>query len=430
VLSAVLAAAAADEAAGAVPARWVTAAAGGAAAFAAGGRGGRPAVLALEVLRAMWMTKLRIGSVVVCGMLAAGAGLLVPSLSPGRSEPQEKSAQPPIDVTVVRPARRTTGEFQDYEGRTAASATVDVRSRITSQIEKVTFRPGTKVKRGDLLFELDARAFKPEADRAAAELQRGEVQLKGAQNHLTRVQKLIGTGSVDASEAERAASAVDEARAGLLAAKALWEKARLDLESTRITAPIDGQTGGTVLGIGNLTSPATTLVTIVAIDPIYVDFQVPESELPRLQKLLQGGSVTAHLGLSGDKDFSREGKIEFVDNQVNRNGTVRVRTSLANPESLILPGMFVRVRLMMGERGQELLIPQSAVRQTTNSEPFVLVARPDNVVEWRPVTIGPSRAGGQVVVHFGLRADDRVVIDAHLPAAGVSIRIREVGAEK
>ena len=190
-LSTAVAAAAADEAAGAVPARWVTAAAGGAAAFTAGGRAGRPAVLALEVLRAMWMTKLRIGSVVVCGMLAAGAGLLVPSLSPGRSDPQDKAAQPPVEVMVTRPTKQTTGEFQFYAGRTEASATVDVRSRITSQIEKVAFRPGTKVKRGDLLFELDARTYRVEFERAQAELQRAEGKLKRTRVAQDMAQKYV-----------------------------------------------------------------------------------------------------------------------------------------------------------------------------------------------------------------------------------------------
>ena len=139
-LPAAPAAAAVDEAAGAVPARWVTAVVGAAAAFATGNRAGRPAILAAEVLRAMLMTRLSVGAALVVGALAMGVGLLTPGTSPGRAEPPEKAAAPAVEVTVVRPTHRTTGDFQDYPGQTAASASVEVRSRITSQIDKVAFR--------------------------------------------------------------------------------------------------------------------------------------------------------------------------------------------------------------------------------------------------------------------------------------------------
>jgi RND family efflux transporter MFP subunit len=431
-LPAALACAAFDEAAGAVPARWVTAAAAAAGTFAAGSRTGRPAILAAEVLRAMLMTRLRVGAVVVFGALATGAGLLMPGVSPGRADPEAKAAQQAVDVTVVRPTRRTAGEYEDFVGQTEAATTVDVRSRITSQIEKVAFQPGAKVKRGDVLFELDARAYQVEYERAAAEIQRAEGRLKSAQIDVDRAQMLqkVAGPNASAEAVDHAKIAVDDARAGLLVAKAGLHRAQLDLDATRITSPIDGQTGGTVISVGNLAAPTTTLVTIVGTDPIHVYFAVPENSLFRVQKLVQGRSADAFIRLGSDADFSHRGKVDFVDNRVDpKTGTVRVRATLPNPKGEILPGMYAQIRLMMGENREELLIPRSAVSIAGNTW-FVLVVGPDNTIEWRAILPG-QRIGDQQAVRAGIRPLDRVITNnLSSITPGAQIRIGVVDAEK
>jgi RND family efflux transporter MFP subunit len=429
-LSAALAAAAADEAAGAVPARWVTGTVGAAAAFAAGGRAGRPALLAAEVLRAMLMTRLRVGAVVVFGALAAGTGLLLPGTSPGRADKPDQAAPPPVEVTVTKPTRRMTGEFQDFEGRTEASATVDIRSRITGQIERVTFQAGARVKRGDVLFELDGRAYQVEYERAKAEIHKAEGQLEQVKAELDRITRLSQVAGAASEELSRARAHVNEAQAGVLITRAGLERAKLDLDATRIASPIDGQTGGTVLGVGNLAAPTATLVTVVAMDPIYVDFLVPEADLSRLRKMHQPPD-SAEVTFKGGNGETRRAKIIFVDNRVNPNGSVRFRAALPNPKSEILPGMFATVRLMIGERREELLVPQTAVHldRATNQN-FVLVAGGNNAIEWRPVTIG-QLVGHDYVVSAGLGSDDRIVttsLDDIKP--GALLRIREEKAAK
>ncbi len=431
-LSAALAVLEINDAAGAVPARWVTAAVAAAGAFAAGGRSGRPALLAAEVLRTMLMAKLRVGAVVVFGFLATGAGLLLPGPTRGKADHPDATAPPAVDVTVVRPTKRTTGEYLDFTGRTEPSATVDIRSRITSPIEKVAFQPGAKVKRGDLLFELDSRAYRVEYERAQAEAQMAEGRLKRAQAQIS--------GAANEREMSQAKGIVDEAQAGVLVGKAGLERAKLDLDATRITSQIDGQTGGTVLGVGNLAAPTTTLVTVVSSDPLYVDFSVDEHSIVRLRKLVQHGEVTAQVHLTGEEGFSRRGKVAFVDNRVDsKTGTALVRALLPNSGGDVLPGMFVRVRLSIGEQREELLIPTAAVRWVAVAAdggsygrpvtPFVLVAGPKNVMEWRAVT--PKEiVGDKQVITAGVGPDDRIIVNSELPPANAPIRVHEAAPPK
>jgi RND family efflux transporter MFP subunit len=424
-LSAALATIVGNEAAGAVPAQWVAAAVAGSGEFAAGGRTGRPAILAAEVLRAMLMTRLRIGTAVMFGFVAAGTGLLLPGMSPGRADPQDKAAPPPVEVTAVRPTRRTTSESLDFAGRADAATTVEVRSRVTSQIEKVAFQPGAKVKRGDVLFELDGRTYQIEYARAHGEVQRAESHLRHAKVDFDRLQQLRATGQISAADFDAAKAACDDADAGMMVAKAGLDRAKLDLDATRITSPIEGRTGGTVLGVGNLAAPTTTLVTIVATDPIRVDFSVSESELSPLQKLSEShAEVTIYFR---DSSAARTGKIEFVDNRVDpKTGSVRVRAILPNGDGNILPGMYAQVRLPIGERRGELLVPAGAIRYMGPNQSFVLVPGREGTIEWRRVTIGQQpRGDGQTLISAGLMPNDRVIIDATLPAAAVEIRVRE-----
>jgi RND family efflux transporter MFP subunit len=364
-------------------------------------------------------------------VLATGAGLLVPGKSPGRVDKNDKPVAPAVEVTVMRPIRRTTGDFQEFNGQIIASATVDVRSRITSQIEKVAFQPGAKVKRGDLLFELDARPYQIEFQRAQAEVQRAEGSLKRARTALAHVEVRLKAAVAGEEEAATARGAVDEAQAGMLVAKAGLERAKLDLDATRLTSPIDGQTGGTVLGVGNLATPAATLVTVVMANPVYVSFGVDDHAVLALRKLLQHGDVTAKLALAREADFSHTAKIAFVDNRVDlASGQIHVRAVLPNSGGDILPGMFARVRLILGEPREELALPNRAVRRTHQNLPFVLIAGPGDVIEWRAVGMIGETANGELVVGSGVGPNDRVIIDESLPAAGVSIRVHEADPPK
>ena len=225
--------------------------------------------------------------------------------------------------------------------------------------------------------------------------------------------RLMALAQASAEELDRLKAAVDGSQADLLVAKAGLDRAKLDLDATRIASPIDGQTGGTVLGMGNLATPTTTLVIVTSVDPLYVTFDVPERDLAHVQKLLQGSDGAVQMRIAGG-DFSRTGKLEFVDNRVQvGTGTVGVRASLPNPGGSLLPGMSVTVRLATGEQHEEWLVPDTAVRlMRTGGYPFVLVAGPGNIVEWRRVTRTASRRSGQAVITSGIGPDDRVIVDS------------------
>jgi RND family efflux transporter MFP subunit len=430
-LSAAVAAAAGGEAAGAVPTSWVSTAVGLAASFAAGGRSGRPAILATEVLQAMVITRLRVGAVVVCGFLAAGAGLLIPSVSPARTDAPEQPKQAVVELTAVRPTRHTATGYLDFNGTTEPSASVDVRSRITSPIVKVAFPLGSRVQRGDLLFELDPRPFQVEYQRAQAEVTRAESRMRNAQWEYDRDRKLVVAKSGSESDASHSRASFDDARAGLTVAQTGLERAKLDLDATRITSPIDGQTGGTMVGVGNLATPNTTLVTVVAADPVYVEFLVTEDDIGTLRKAFVTGDVTAEIGIARDADFRRRGKVVFVDNRVDpAHGTVKVRASLPNPDSQILPGMFARVRLALAKSKEELRLPNTAVRWL-GSVPYVLLPGADNVIEWRRIEVSKSPPNAEhATILSGIGPETRVISDKELPPSGVPIRIRDATPEK
>jgi multidrug efflux system membrane fusion protein len=430
-LPAALAAAAVEEAAGAVPARWVTGTVGAATAFAAGGRSGAPAVLALEVLRTMFMTRLRIGAVVVFGALAAGTGLLLPGVTPGRVDDAEKPAPPTVDVTITRPMKHTAGGFELFTGRTEAAVTVEVRSRVTGLIEKVAFQPGFDVKRGDLLFELDSRLYRADVAKAQAEIQRAESRLKHAETDLAVHERLREGHAGSQEEVRQRQAARDDARAELLIAQAALERSRLDLEATRILAPIDGRTGRALMDVGNLAGPTTPLVTIVKTDPISVVFNLDEVSYQRMQKHAHPGPVDVEMGLNGETGFPHHGKLEFIDNRANpANGTIMARAAFENPRGAILAGLYARVQVRLGDAREELMVPGSAIRLMKTGEPFVLVVGAGNTIEWRAVRLRTQAGEKLAVITAGVGPDDRVVVDGKLPPAEATIRVREEGAAK
>jgi RND family efflux transporter MFP subunit len=436
-LSAAVAAAAAERGeAGGLPARWVTATVGAALPFAAGERAGfdptRPAALAEGVLRAMLTTKLRVGAVLVAGLLATGAGLLLPALSADKPDAPPPS-EPSGVVTVTKPVRREVAQFEDFTGRIEASVTVEIRSRLTGTLVKVAVRPGAEVKRGDLLFELDPRSYQAELDKAQAELHRAEAQLQRAEREWELNRIAQQSRSVSESDVLRSKAAREEGVAGIQVAKAGLERARLDLDSTRIIAPIDGRIGRVQQDEGNLVGPTTVLTTIVGTNRVYAVFDIDERTYLRLRKSLQakptggGPSCPVRMGLADEQDFPHQGSLEYVDNRADpATGTIRARAVFPNPNGELIPGLFARVRLVLGETRPVLLIPEKAVG-TAEGRQFVLVVSGNNTVEWRAVALGPAE-GGLRVVREGLGPDDRIIISGLAnvrPGAPVQVREAE-----
>jgi len=331
----------------------------------------------------------------------------------------------PPEVPVVRPAERAVFDHEDVTGRTDAGSTVEIRSRLTGYVDKVQFKDGSAVKKGDLLIQLDDRLQRAELDKAQAELKRAEAGLKRAEADLARTAKLVEAKAATAEDRDRAAAAVEEARATVLAVRAGLELARLNLAFTRIAAPIDGRIGRSNAAAGNLVRDADVLATIYALDPLYVVFDLDERTALRLVRYTReqkDAKVKVGLALTGDEGFPRKAVVDFTDPSVDpKTGTLRVRAMLPNPKEEVRPGQFVRVRVPLGEPRKALIIPESCLGQAKGGGYFVLVVNDKNVLEERPVQVVQADENF-AEVQAGLTAGDRVVRDEGRHRAGDEVK--------
>jgi multidrug efflux system membrane fusion protein len=398
-----------------------------------------PRITALteEVLRAMFLHKLKTGILVLVafvGVLLAGGGLAGGLYAPGglHAQPlstgevseaqaagQEQAGDKPIPsaphpVTVSRPARREAAPYQDYTGHTEAASSVNLRARVTGYLTKVAFKGGSEVKQGDLLFEIDPRPYQAELAKAEANLAVAEAHLKRAEADVARVKAQLGKGSLSREDYDKVVGDRDEAAAGVAAASAVRELARLNLSFTRVSAPVGGRIGRQLVDPGNIVkADDTVLATIVSKDPMYAYFDVDERTVLELRQAITSGKIRDELpvaiGLANKAGFPLPAKIDFVNNSVDPTaGTLHVRAVLPNAAGLLLPGMFVRVRLTVGPPRAVLEVPEEAIL-TDQGKKYVLVVGEGGIAQRRAVTLGWAD-GGMRVVEKGLGAEDWVVI--------------------
>jgi RND family efflux transporter MFP subunit len=403
-----------------------------------------PPITALteEVLRAMFLHKLKtgilvlvalVGMLLVAGGLAVGlhaqAGSHAEPLGP-RQVPETQTAgkqnqagdkpvsRVPHPVTVSRPARREAAPYQDYTGRTEAASSVNLRARVTGYLTKVTFKEGSEVKQGDLLYEIDPRPYQAELAKAEANLAVVETRLKRAEGDVARIKAQLGKGFMSREDLDKVVGDRDEAAAGVEAARAVRELARLNLSFTKVSAPVSGRIGRRLVDPGNIVkADETVLATIVSNDPMYAYFDMDERTVLELrQGTASGKSKAAKLeepsvaiGLANKEGFPLRAKIDFVNNSVDpKTGTLRVRGVLPNAGGQFLPGMFVRVRMTIGLPRTVLVVPEEAIL-TDQGKMYVLVVNDRNVAERRPVTLGQSDKDMRII-EKGLGAEDWVVI--------------------
>ena len=335
------------------------------------------------------------------------------------------AAAAPPEVVIVKPVEREVFDHADFGGRTEASTTVQIRPRADGALDKVLFKEGSAVRKGDMLFQLDDRLQRAEVAKSEAELRRTEARLKGAELELSRMTRLGDARAVSRDELERAAATVEEARATLLAARAGLEVARINLEFTRITSPIDGRIGRTSAAAGNVVRGAEVLATVYAVDPLYVVFNLDERTLFRLVRYTRGRNddkVTAGLALTGDEGFPRIGVVDFPEPGVDpKTGALRVRAVLANPKGEVRPGQAVRVRMQLSDPRKAVLLPRQAFRTGDDGRHSVLVVNDKNVLEDRPVRIGLVE-DDLVEVEAGLKLGERVVRDPGNRRPGVEVK--------
>lgn len=334
----------------------------------------------------------------------------------------QQTAPPPPQVTVAPVVDREVTEWDEFTGRLEAVDTVAIRPRVSGFISSVEFTEGAVVRKGQLLFQIDPRPFEAEADRLRAELTRARATVRRSASELSRAQRLQAENAISNEEHERRAAFEEESKAQVAAVEAALRAAELNLEFTRVASPIAGRVGRAIVTEGNLVSSgpgeATLLTTVVSLDPIYAYFDTDEQIFLRYQQLGRAGGAGGardttrpiRMALASDEGFPREGRLDFLDNQVDpQTGTIRGRAVFANPRGELTPGLFARLRLSGGGRHRGLLIQDRAVG-TDLGKKFVYVVKADDTIEYRTVTLGPL-IDGLRVVRSGLEAGDRIVVN-------------------
>lgn len=350
----------------------------------------------------------------------------------------DEPAEKPLEVAVVRPVVKEVTDHEDLTGRLEASTRVELRARATGHLVKVNFQDGAEVKQGEVLFEIDPRFYQAQLDQARAQLNLAQARLALAEKNLARLEAMNrkAPGSVTDQELDQARAAVAEAKARVRAQEASLETSKLNLEFTRITAPINGRIGRRLVDPGNLVkAEETRLAIIVAVDPLHVEFDVDERTFLRLRKLASAGKLKADqlplaIGLANEEGFPHPSVVSFIDNRVDaQTGTLRMRAVLPNKDGRLLPGLFVRGRMALGEPYRALLIPAQAI-QAEEGQNFVLVVNDKNALERRPVDLGPELQGRRVVTR-GLKAEDQLVVQGlHRLRPGMVVKPRLVPNEE
>ncbi|MBN1908394.1 MAG: efflux RND transporter periplasmic adaptor subunit [Pirellulales bacterium] len=342
-------------------------------------------------------------------------------------------------VRVVSPVARQVTDYAYFTGRTEAVESVEVQARVTGYLESIDFTSGADVKKDQRLFKIDPRPYQAILDQATSQVALAESRRDLAIADYQRALVVAKTpGAISKQDVDKYAASKEEAIAAVEAARAHCESARLNVEFTNVLSPINGLAGRNLITVGNLVKQDQTLLTtVVSQDPIWVYFDVDEHTMLQVARLMregkiianhQGGNVPVQIGLADEEGrYPHEGHVDYVSNQVDAStGTIQVRGVFPNPPKgpnksrLLTPGLFVRIRLPIGDPHEAILVPQAAVG-ADQSRKYVLVVDDQDVVQYRSVTLGPQQPDGLQVVlpaeaepgkkHTApLTAHDRVIV--------------------
>lgn len=342
-----------------------------------------------------------------------------------RSNVHAAPAMPAPLVTVVKATVQNVPQYLDEIGRNAAFESVTVTPQVGGRVVERDFQDGENLKKGQILFVVDPRPYKAQVDSAQATLAQAKAALELAKIQFARDQEVIGERAISRQDYDTKKNAVDVDQAQVDAAAAALETAQLNLEYCYIHSPINGRAGARLVDVGNVVQANTTsLLSIQRLDPIYADFTITESDLPRVQKQMAKAQLTAAIRLPSElENGARIGRVEFLDNAVqNGTGTVNLRATVSNSDHHFWPGQFVDVKLIVNTEKNAVLIPNEAT-QVSQRGPFVYVVKDDDTAELRPIKLG-QRQGDQVVVTDGLEPGTRVVLAGQmLVRPGGKVRI-------
>lgn len=356
------------------------------------------------------------------GIATLVAALLVYlGLAPHRGNQAAALPTPAPMVTVSQPLRREVDTRVGFLGQFSAIDRVELRAQVGGTLTEIHFKDGQIVHKSDLLFVIDPRPYEIRLEQAKAALQTAAAKVALANNQLSRAQSLKHNEFATQETVDQRTSDQDASQAAVADAKARVRDAELDLEYCRVRAPFTGRIGARQVSIGSLvagsraaTSPTTLLATLVSLDPLYLDFDMSESDFltfSRERARLKGALANkVVIGLSDENNFTREGTLDFIDNALDRSsGTIHARATVPNPELFLAPGQFARLRVAIAPPTPVYLLPDAAV-VLDQSQRLVMTVGSDATVKPKIVTTGDLR-GGLRVIQSGLEPSDRVVID-------------------
>jgi RND family efflux transporter MFP subunit len=358
---------------------------------------------------------------------AAGAGLYWHGLT----EPADAAGHapaPPPEVVVSHPLRHELVEWDEFTGQFASVEYVEIRARVSGYLDSIHFQDGQIVRKGDLLFVIDPRPFENALASARAQVAQAEARLELAQRQVQRSSELRQRDFASQSVLDERLEEMRQASAALDAARAAVKDAELNLEFTRVTAPIDGRIGRHEVSVGNLVAggsggATTLLTTIVSLDPIHFYFDMSEADYLAYQRAAasgrlqstRDGKIPVYARLDDEEDWPREGRLDFVDNRVDRGaGTIRVRAVFPNPDLFLTPGQFGRIRIPGSEPYEALLVPDVAL-VTDQSNKLVMTVQEDGTVVPKPVRPGPIYDGLRII-RSGIGPDDTIIINGMMRA--------------
>ncbi|HUO07902.1 MAG TPA: efflux RND transporter periplasmic adaptor subunit [Phycisphaerae bacterium] len=359
-------------------------------------------------------------------MLISAAALAIAACEPAA----QPAAPAPPKVSVAHPETRDYVEADDYNGWISADQSVDVRARVSGHLQSINFTDGQLVKKDQVLFQIDPRPFEADVARATDQLHIYEAQVTAAQKEEARLKELQSKGGSSQSQVDKAEADRISLEAQVEGAKHEIDRAKLNLEYARITAPFAGRISNSILSVGNLVNAGGSvpvLTTIVSIDPVFVNFSIDERAMQRYMNMHKTQSGEARSGalkasqlpfqfqLETEKDFPHEGILDFIDNQVDQQtGTINVRGTIPNPQGLFVPGSRVKIRVPISASRSVMLVPDTAILSDQDKR-YVLALDDKNVVQRRDISTGKLLDDGMRIVlpnaeGKNLSPDDWIVV--------------------
>ena len=354
-------------------------------------------------------------------VLVLSAVAVVGTLAACGDEPAQQDMsgmKVPVSVVTVQPT--PTEVYSQLPGRVEAIKDAQIRARVTGIVKEINFQQGSEVKEGQLLFTIDPAPYEAELNRARAELQRAEADAGSARLQAQRYATLIKSNAISRQEHDNAVASAKQAEANIAAAQAAVQAAEINLGYTRVDSPIDGRIGKSMVTEGALVSAqnATQMAAVQQLDRVYVDITRSTTQLAMLRKALQAGilkqaangKVAVQVLLDDGSIYPHDGTLLFSGVAVDPStGQVTLRAEFDNPEEILLPGMYVRVRVQQGTDEEALLVPVQAIQRTPDGLNTLMVVR-DGVVNPVAVAVGPE-VGGKSLIYKGLSPGDMVVVE-------------------